>query len=629
MKKIKNTIIIIATALLSYSCGDYLDIVPDNIATIESAFTLRSTAERYLFTCYSWLPPHMNLTTDRAFLPGGEMYALHPHVTISGFMLVRQGQNSLAPYLNYWSGTSDGTAMFEAIRNCNIFLENIGKVNDITEAERARWIAEAKFLKAWYHFHLLRMYGPVPLIKENLPIGSETDEVRVFRDPVDECFDYIVELLDEALVDLPETIVDRITEMGRITRPIAASIKAKVLVTAASPFYNGNSDYADFIDKKERVLFNQTYEAEKWKKAADACKEAIALCEETGIALYYYTPLYGYSCTEATVYQMNHRNSVCDRWNCETIWASPNHTVNQSGITPRSWNPDIPNTNTTGRYGSSIEFTETYYTKNGVPIDEDKTWDYANRFDLQVGDASNKNHIRQGYTTVKMHFDREIRFYASIGFDGGQWYGQGKYNDADQWMIQGKMGQYTGIFIATNYSPTGYWPKKLIHYQNIVSTTSTYSTNWYPVPIMRLADLYLLYAEALNEYYGPTDEALSYLDSIRSRVGLPKVKDAWTEYSNNPTKYQSKDGLREIIQQERQIELAFESSRYWDLIRWKKLLEMQNKPISGWNLTAPEAEQYYQPQVLDQFTFTKRYSLDPIKDSDILVNNNLVQNPGW
>lgn len=628
MKKLLYTILVILFVGLG-SCTDFLDIVPDNVATIESAFTLRSTAERYLFTCYSWLPPHMNITSDRAFLPGGEIFSLYPHVTATGFLLARGEQNSLNPYLNYWSGTSNGLPMFRALRDCNIFLESIGKVNDISEAERSRWIAEVKFLKAYYHFHLLRMYGPIPLIKENMPISTGTDQVRVFREPIDECIDYIVELLDEAMPDLPGEIGDKISEMGRITQPIAASIKAKVLVTAASPFYNGNTDYAGFVDKKDRILFNQTFDPEKWKRAADACKTAIDICHENGIQLYQFVPGYGENVTQATIYQMNHRNSVCQRWNSELIWGSPNDEVNQAGITPRTWDPAIGSTGTTGRYGPSIEFTEVYYTKNGVPIDEDVTWDYEGRYELKAGTAEDKNHIRQGYTTAKMNFDREIRFYASLGFDGGNWFGQGKYNDADQFMVQGKMGQYTGIFIATNYSPTGYWLKKLIHYQNVVRTTSQYSVNWYPVPIMRLSDLYLLYAEALNEYYGPGDEVYGYLNALREKVGLPTVQDAWTQFSNNPGKFQTKEGLREIIHQERQIELAFESSRYWDIIRWKKLLETLNKPISGWDLVQSTAENYYKKTEVYYYEYGPRNYLDPIRDSDILVNDNLEQNPGW
>src|SRR5690606_38133836 len=101
-----------------------------------------------------------------------------------------------------------------------------------------RWIAEVKFLKAYYHFWLFRLYGPIPLIKENIPVSASVDEVKRKRSTVDECVEYMVELIDEAAPDLPKKIVNRTFELGRITQPIAFSLKAIVLVTAASPLFN-------------------------------------------------------------------------------------------------------------------------------------------------------------------------------------------------------------------------------------------------------------------------------------------------------------------------------------------------------------------------------------------------------
>ena len=92
--------------------------------------------------------------------------------------------------------------MYRAIRDCNIFLENAHIPRDITELERARWIAEVKFLKAYYHFFLMELYGPIVLVKENLPLSATPEETKVYREPVDECVNYIVQLLDEAAAEL-------------------------------------------------------------------------------------------------------------------------------------------------------------------------------------------------------------------------------------------------------------------------------------------------------------------------------------------------------------------------------------------------------------------------------------------
>src|SRR5690606_9015382 len=114
----------------------------------------------------------------------------------------------------------------------------------------------------------------------------------------------------------------------------------------------------------------------------------------------------------------------------------------------------------------------------------------------------------------------------------------------------------------------------------------------FPYPIIRIPDLYLLYAEALNEAYGPSDEAMKYIDLVRERSGLKGIVFSWSNYSSTPDKFRDKDGLREIIHQERLIELAFEGHRFWDLRRWKKAIQVLNRPIQGWNIDQESPEDY-------------------------------------
>src|SRR5690606_2450303 len=146
---------------------------------------------------------------------------------------------------------------------------------------------------------------------------------------------------------------------------------------------------------------------------------------------------------------------------------------------------------------------------------------------------------------------------------------------------------------------------------------------------MRLADLYLLYAEALNEVSGPEPEVYEYVNLVRARAGLPTVEDSWTRYSRQPTKFTHQDGMREIIHQERMIELIFEGQRYWDLRRWKKATEELNKPITGWSLLQEEPETYYREVTLFQQNFSLRNYLWPISERSTIVNKKLTQNPGW
>ena len=126
---------------------------------------------------------------------------------------------------------------YRAIRDCNNFLEGIEtfEVPDLTDYERDQWIGEVKALKAFYHFRLLRQYGPVPIVRENLPVSTSVSGVQVPRNTVDEVVDYIVELLDEAIAVLPAQVRSDASDLGRFTLPIASALKAQVLVTAASP----------------------------------------------------------------------------------------------------------------------------------------------------------------------------------------------------------------------------------------------------------------------------------------------------------------------------------------------------------------------------------------------------------
>jgi len=608
------------------SCNDYLELIPDNVATVDTAFSLRNTAERYLFTCYSWLPDHGSITGNPAFMAGDEFWPTLNNGLTSGSSIAMGLQNVQSPLFNHWDGFG-----FKGIRDCNIFLDNIHRVPDIEEQERERWIAEVKVLKAYYHFWLMRMYGPIPILQENLPISVSTEDALVSRRPINEVVAYIEQLVDEALENLPLTILDPIDETGRLTKPIALTIKANALTYAASPLFNGNTDYANLKNKDGTQLIDQTYSVDKWRQAADACYEAIEACNEAGIILYNFEqPSAGTVLSDITLTKMSIRNSVAERTdlNTEIIWGNTNSSMSQVLITPRGWDPDNIPAVLSGRYAPPIELMDIFYSKNGIPINEDTTYAFSDRYEIENANEDQEYNIELNYPTIKLHQDRELRFYASVGFDGGYWYGQGKYTDTNNWVIKAKSGQHTAINNANNHSETSYFAKKLINYRNVVNGSS-YSQERYAWPIYRLSDLYLMYAEALNEVDGPTAEAYDYVNRIRERAGLQSVQDSWSTYSNTPNKYTSQEGFRSIIQQERMIELIFEGKRYWDLKRWKRASTEFNKIITGWSLYEKTPEEFYQAQLLYQPEFRLRDYLWPISEGSLLRNSNLVQNPGW
>lgn len=644
MKKLRTIIMTGLIAGLSiFSSCHYLDIVPDNVATLDNAFALRSQAEKFLFTCYSYLPLYGNMSDNPGLLTGDEIWFFYPYANAyygkpsSVWEVARGNQNVINPYLNYWDGERGGKPLFQAIRDCNTFLANIDHVPDMEEEEKIRWKAEAKFLKAYYHWFLLRMYGPIPIIDENKPVSAGVSEVKVYRQPVDSVFAYIVDLIDEAAADLPDIIQDRIDELGRITRPVALSLKARILINEASPLFNGNTAYSNFVDNRGIQLFNQTYDPKKWQKAAEACKEAIELCHSVGVKLYEFNPAVNtYNIGPELQTQMDIRNAICDKWNSEVIWAATNGGWVKS---IQQWaQPDIdPDADVTsngdsrayGEYAPTMRIAEQFYTKNGVPIDEDISWDYMNRYKLDTAAQSDSLYIEPGYVTASLNFGREPRFYADLGFDGGMWYGQGKYDESDMWHVEGRLGQYSGKGSLGEHSITGYYTKKMVNFLNVTQPANgKYQIQPYPFPIIRLADLYLYYAEALNED-NRSAEALQWINKVRDRAGIPTVQDSWTNYSRNPNKYKSKDGLRAIIHQERLIEMAFEGNRFWDLRRWKEAEKTLNEPIRGWSIDNSDPQAYYQVMNLYKRTYKRRDYFWPIKEQDIIVNKNLVQNPGW
>ena len=196
-------------------------------------------------------------------------------------------------------------------------------------------MAEVKFLKAFYHFYLMRMYGPIVLIKENQPVSDTPEQMAQYRTPFDECVQYVSNLLDEAIVDLPEKIQDRSNEMGRATKAIALSVKAQLLTMAASPLFNGNPDYANVVDNRNVHLFSIEKDDNKWKLAADACKAAIDAIEAADGGLLFpedvpmIPELVGVE-VDTLKQEYYLRAIMISKWNKETVWGSvKNHFVDR------------------------------------------------------------------------------------------------------------------------------------------------------------------------------------------------------------------------------------------------------------------------------------------------------------
>ncbi len=408
------SLLTIMLAFLSTSCKHYLDVIPDNVATIDHAFANTVEAEKYLFTCYSYLPSDGTTNGNVGLLAGDELWIqdYRQYFQAATWTVIARGQqNSSDPTANYWDGMQEGKDLFEALRHCNIFLENVSnveKVRDLPLDKRTRWLAEVKFLKAYYHFYLLRMYGPIPLIKENIPISASPEEVRVTRRPADECVNYISELLDESYKDLPLVITNKIDELGRITQPINRAVKAKLLLMAASPLFNGNTDYANFANKDGELLFNSTYSEEKWKLAADAAKEAIDAANAAGHKLYYYQ-IPEFEMSDTTMTQMSIRGAVTERWNDEVIWGLSNSRAGrlQQAAQPRL-TTDMSTNSALASLAPTLKVVQQFYTDHGVPIDEDNTYNFNEINQLRIATPEERINFEVRYETARLNFNRVI-----------------------------------------------------------------------------------------------------------------------------------------------------------------------------------------------------------------------------
>lgn len=617
-----------------FSCDNYLDIVPDQTQQVDLLFERKEVAYTALATCYAYLPKNDGVYTS--FMTMSDEITTPISKETDGVRIMKGQQSASNPKFGLWSGWSDQGSLWEGIRHCNILIENIHNVVDMTEEEMNSWAAEAKFLKAYYHFLLFTYYGPIPIVDENLPISASDNEVRVKRSTVDQSVDYIVQTIDDAILDLPVRELSS-NDLGRIDQVIAKSIKSRILLYAASPLFNGNSEmYSGFINEDGEHYFNQTYDQTKWDLAKDASLDAINAALENGVGLYEFSstpPNYEDEYEESeflrTLYDLKY--TIVDKWNSELIWGNSNPVRDndwwQMQAACMMKNPSASSVEAAWQWiAPTLRIAELFYTENGLPIDQDLTYDFQNRFNTATVGASQNYQAQYGTTTAKLNLNREPRFYSSLGFDRG-------YNRTwgNLWQLRMKKGEIHGrIANSDDYLITGYALKKLVHpdsegdgYNKIVT---------YAWPMIRLSELYLNYAEAINESAGPNQEAYDALNAVRERAGISNVEDAWGNASISATlnKHTTQDGFREIIRQERLIELSFEGNRYNDIRRWKQAEQYFNSPVFGWSVDETSVSGYYNITQVGTRSFNSpRDYFHPISINEITINPNLTQNLGW
>lgn len=649
------------------SCSDFLNVVPDNIPTIEQVFNTREGAYKMLHTCYDYVPRPANIMQNPALLCGDEVW--NPTFMDNNFYYYRNKstefiakgrQDKTTPLLNYWDGgdyaylnqvfgdqqeRSYIKSLFAGIRNCNILIDNIDLVPDMKIEEKAQWKAECQVLKAYYHYYLLQMYGPIPFMEKNLDVSLPPEEVQREREPVDDVVRKIVEVLDEAINSeaLPLTVVGRQNDLGRINLPVAKAIKAKVLVLAASPIFNGNTQFRSFKNFAEQPFINPEYSVEKWEIAAAACKDAIVAAHNADMGFYTFDPNpTGLNVSDKTILELSLRGQITENTNNpELVWGIGRQDVNRliyyasSPLNAKHISERPLGFN--NLHGATMNMTDQFYSNNGIPIEEDYTYQYTNRFKLIPVPEEYKFYLNEeeGVKVPYYNTYREPRFYAYVGFDQGKYFCQEKPNEKDSYVIHSKAMDFAGAK-NTMYCVTGYTCKKLIPWkrQFIVNVIDNIGDVLYFFPIIRMSDLYLMCAEALNESKEtPDEEVYQYIQPIRTKAGLDKetmsLVDTWAKYSTAPQKPKTKEGMRDIIRQERMIELAFEGQRYWDLRRWMLAGSYFNRPIRGWNAQGVTDNDYYMETYIYDRKFATKDYFWPIRQKSLDSNHKLQQNMGW
>lgn len=596
---------LVIVALLPTGCKKgFFDTVPDNLITVEGVFTNRGQTERWLAGLYSsvqdpWLTSgglQFHITTDEADISNWENPAMN-----SGALA--------ATSINITSG-----GYYEKIRLATIFLENIDKNQEILALNNGdeiikRYKGEAQFLRAYYHWVLMKQFGPIEIAP--LKSGSPGDNYQIPRSSWDEGVAFVMKEMEEAKQKLPAnnftvgtSDVDP-ARTGRINQIVVSAVQAQILLFHASPLYNGNVELGDFKNLDGKQLFNQTYDAGRWTKAAAAAKAAIDIAEANGKKLF--------RVNDADPFRaafLSCRNLYWDGWKEEGIWL---RVTNSSGPYEYSAAP------------RSIQGTPW----NGIALVQELVDDFRMKDGSEIGGAGyNENTYTNAANsyyvagTNTMYTNREPRFYVDVTFNGSVTPAvakAGANNARVEFFLTGNSGKAGET---RNWPKTGYTSRKNIH------PTFSFSPYVYltrPAMLIRLAELYLIYAEALNESDPGNADVLKYLNAVRTRGGIPALTGG------------TQVELRSQIRRERRIELCMENgARYFDVRRWKVPQEegfIQGGPYTGMNIEAGSSLSdpafHRRTVAFSRAVWQRKYYFYPYPQEEMDRNKQLVQFPGY
>ncbi len=576
MKEMKKYIVLLLLAVFALpACNDMLDLRDNGTTDMGQVFADRNMTRGYINSCYNYIGgldlragSFSDDAQDAQAITSGTKYDYWYNQALNAS--------------NFASYNFDGdpwTTLFQGIRKCNVFLDNIGEATaKMTEQERAAWSAQAKTLRAFYYMQLVKRYGGVPLALTDY--GTSHDYSGDSRATVSEVVTQILKDCDEAIAvgDCEDfSYVYRDGQWGMMTKAVAQAIRAEAVMYAISPLHdNGTFDKQQALnvaaDALSKLLANGY---SLWDKSSDTY---------SAYALYFLT-------------NPNDLRAV-DK---ETIYGGT-----QVAVWANCGVPVLAGTTTAGSCPTQ-ELVDAYEMANGQPA----ITGYSDAAHLKpiINAAS-------GYDETKPYEGRDPRFYASIFYNMSK--RGGTY-------INTYVGGTCGIS-STNirYTSTGYYMRKL---GSDASNRNTNQDGY--LRMIRLTDVYMNFAEVAAKVAGPYQNvagvnmsAADALNAIRARAGMPDLPSGL-----------SADEFEARYRNERRVEFALEQDRYFSLRRWNVLGEYA-KQVTGMRITQNGSAFEYQRFAFDaRQTAETKYLLYPINTTELnkmskLTGNNW-QNPGW
>ena len=636
-KSIAKAVLLSCTLALTTSCNDFLDKAPDDQLTMEMIFTDKIRTEDWLAGVYSSIPSPM-----WGYFKAQGYNIMGDDITIPQDWSPYGWSNVYAYTTGNWSPISTWDPYYwvelhKRIRSGLIFLQEAKVLpeKDLKESYVNQMKYEVRFLIAYYYSLMIELYGAIPFTPGVLvSVDAPESEMMTPQRPYAEVVDWI----DKELLEVSEhlhAVYPNNTDWGRATSIMALAIRAKTLLFAASPLFNGNPDLKDWKNSEGEFLFDAEAKPERWEKAAKAHLDLIKAAEAAGHKLYYEYNVDGSIDPFMSYYNMSLKRF--SEGNKEILFGRPeNVDLNywQAHHLPKGIGGNAA-------MGVTQELVDAFYMKNGEmpilgynedgsPIINPESGYVENGFSTNTeyrttkwpgGGPSNLANKETGVSpvteegTYNMYCNREPRFYVSVIYNGA-WLG---VDNRRVDFLQG--GRDTDM---TFDSPqNGYNVRKRISL-DVLPRDGKYV--YQPGILYRMAEAYLGYAEALNESSpAPTPDVYKYVNLIRERAGIPALKEGL-----------SKEEMRAAIQQERRVEFNCEGIRFHDLRRWKIADKYLGGKLYGMNHDGSEKSDdvnnpkaFYKRTYYKSRTFNKRMYLWPVPQAQMDINPNLRQAPGY